>query len=472
MVRHSPAARILIATAALLIVLIAVLFLLIAPPARGAVAARTTRAPGSLVWHRTIPISPGDDAFWDVAVDCRGNLVCSGLADAVLFESEWLAARYRPSGSRRWMDVRSGTSHDAAAAAVAVDAAGNAFVCGSIRNAPARSDILIVKYAPDGRELWKKTLHGSGNGDSEARDVCVDANGACYVCGALFNAGANGQDLWAAKYTAGGRRVWKYVYAGPAGQDLAESIAIDAQRYAYVTGRSEGAATNLNIVTFKLGYERGRRAWMDRVNGPVDADDYGRKIAVAGGAAYVGASSFGGGTTYEDFVAIKYLLDGRRRWVRRYDGPSHLSDHLNGIVVDGRGSLICVGWQVEPAPVDVEALAVKWDASGGLAWARTCWNQATNEGAAFSDVVRGANNTLYCAGADYAGDGQAALLAKYMPSGSRKWRKTWAPAGGRAELNALVRWRPPAGASALFAVGYADAGGAATEDALVTRWAP
>ena len=67
-----------------------------------------------------------------------------------------------------------------------MDAAGNAYVCGQSYasvGSPDSSDMLTVKYGRDGSERWTARWDGSRGGPDAARGVAVDGAGNVYVCG-------------------------------------------------------------------------------------------------------------------------------------------------------------------------------------------------------------------------------------------------------------------------------------------------
>ena len=241
-------------------------------------------------------------------------------------------------GVFEWARRAGGPSADAAAG-VAADAAGNAFIAGTFDGQvgyhgtlffAGSTDAFVMKVEGSGDEGWARRMGGLG--PDQAAGVAVDPEGDVYVAGTFtgtidFESGvvrADGGDLIASvglqdafvarlAGTTGGFR-WARALGG-SDVDQATGIAVDAAG-AYVAGTFRGWAADLDpgpaIVSRPAS--RGERdgfaarltkdgtlAWARGFGGP--ADDAARaiaatgsgRIAVAGDA--IGAAIFGASTT-------------------------------------------------------------------------------------------------------------------------------------------------------------------------------
>ena len=176
----------------------------------------------------------GWDAPTAVAVDSRGNCYvtgrCAGGEEAFDGNKAPLRpgpmttfiAKYGPDGHRLWLrcDVPSNPS------SVALDAAGNIFLTGSItvatntvdmgtyKRAQTRSAPFLAKYDPNGALLWRK----EDRLNRFAYRVAVDADGNPHVAG-MVSTGAHGSygtkpssmertNMFLAKYTTDGDLAW------------------------------------------------------------------------------------------------------------------------------------------------------------------------------------------------------------------------------------------------------------------------
>src|SRR5687768_15920705 len=73
-----------------------------------------------------------------------------------------------------------GGSYDRAGA-LTVDGTGNLYVAGSVEGENFETYLAAVKYAPDGRELWRARHVEPAGGKGDA--IAVDAAGNVYVAG-------------------------------------------------------------------------------------------------------------------------------------------------------------------------------------------------------------------------------------------------------------------------------------------------
>ena len=147
-------------------------------------------------------------------------------------------------------------------ASVAVDSAGSAYVAGSTASAdfPSPSslqssksnfnDAFVLKLSPDGKSLVYATYLG-GNGDDIGNAVAVDAAGNAYVGGftgsgsfpttpGSFQTSKDGSaDAFLSKLNPTGTGLVYSTYIGGQGGEQVNSVAVDAAGAAYVAGRTE-----------------------------------------------------------------------------------------------------------------------------------------------------------------------------------------------------------------------------------------
>ena len=104
-----------------------------------------------------------------------------------------------------------------------------------------------------------------------------------------------------------------------AARDMAQDIAIDPEGNVYVTGYGFSPESHFDFLTLKYDSE-GNLIWERRYNGPANGSDYGQALALdSEGSVYVVGHSNGIGTSM-DATIVKYGLDGRLLWAKRY-GP-------------------------------------------------------------------------------------------------------------------------------------------------------
>lgn len=203
---------------------------------------------------------------------------------------------------------------DSAAAAVAVDSAGAAYVAGSIASAffpvtqgaydtsfNGNADAFVAKFNPAGTALEYATYLGS-SGNDYGVSLAVDSTRAAYILGATDRAGfplrnpyqgyRGDQDAFVVKLNPAGNDLVFATYLGSSSRDEPGGIAVDFFGAMYVTGSTYGAnypvanafqaapSTLPDAVVTKF-QPAGAVAFSTYLGG--SASDFGRAIAVDSG---------------------------------------------------------------------------------------------------------------------------------------------------------------------------------------------
>src|ERR1043166_3576702 len=120
-----------------------------------------------------------------IAVDGNGNAIVTGSStDTNFFHLKyWVTIAYSRAGVPLWTNRYHGPAdfYDDQPNAVAVDAAGNAFVAGVAFGVEGNQDYVTIKYSNAGVGLWTNRYNGPGNGNDGANAVAVDGNGNVIV---------------------------------------------------------------------------------------------------------------------------------------------------------------------------------------------------------------------------------------------------------------------------------------------------
>ena len=223
-----------------------------------------------------------------VAVDSSGHAYVTGSN-----EGNFATVKYDSQGKQLWAATCEGE-----AKAMALDNLGNAYVTGQ-----SGHKFATIKYNALGKRLWVAQFSGPLRGDGEAVSIAVDGSGNVYVTGTAWSPRSYLDSYATIKYDSLGHQLWAARYDYYPGQAVA--IALGASGNAYVTGSMQGS-NPWDYVT--VGYDsNGKELWTDRYNGPGNGFDQAAAIVVdKWGNVYVTGRSDGGASN-TDYATIKYV---------------------------------------------------------------------------------------------------------------------------------------------------------------------
>jgi hypothetical protein len=211
-----------------------------------------------------------------IAVDAAGNAYVTGLTGSSDFpgtagspiqsahggDHDAFVTKLNAAGTALVYSTYLGSNGVDAGDAIAVDAAGNAYVTGNTNssNFPGtagsaiqstfggRRDAFVTKLNAAGTSLLYSTYLG-GSGDDVGRGIAVDQAGNAYVVGftsspsfpgtagsAIQSTLRGGEDAFVTKLNAAGTALVYSTYLGDRSLDAGSGIAVDAAGNAYITG--------------------------------------------------------------------------------------------------------------------------------------------------------------------------------------------------------------------------------------------
>ncbi len=212
--------------------------------------------------------------------------------------------------TRRWEGDAGG---DDRGTGVVQDDSGNCYVVGTTGAAPRGSDVVLIRYGPDGTRRWTRTLSGDAAGSDLAGGLLRDG-GRLLVWGAVYNRGT-GFDYFAACYSDVGDELWRGVLDGTGKVDICQAAALDGDANLVITGQSTGRS--FDILTAKYSPE-GETLWTRRYD--TGAEDRGWCVTTdERGNVYVGGTTVGA-NGFRDMVIVRYSAAGVKEWEYRYSG--------------------------------------------------------------------------------------------------------------------------------------------------------
>ncbi len=326
------------------------------------------------------------------------------------------------------------TIHDAC-----FDKNGNSYLAGSqliFQGNDTSEDFLTIKYDKDGNLLWQKTYDSGTGMDDVANTVVLDDRGNVYVAG--FGDGVNELDQYVIiKYSPNGEELWRTFFNGPESggikwHDHATNICLDEEGNVYVTGTSQELDGNTfyvhtNIATLKLN-SSGVIQWSHIYNTPENGDEWAAGIEVnRSGQVYVaGTTSNQNENTVADMLLIMYDKDGNLKWLKRYDGPASAADGVLTMTSDRFGNAYICGYQNDEANTGTADFYIaKYDTAGAFIWSDVINEDDPGVSANWHftyAIAIDSEDNLYVHAYN---TGFENFVAKYDLDGNRKWISFW-----------------------------------------------
>jgi len=382
---------------------------------------------GSTLLYATYIGGRGDDRAAGIAVDSSGQIYLAGSTASADFP---LVSSIRPTlgGIRDAFVVKlnaignllvystflGGIGYDAATA-IAVDAAGNAYISGDTQStdfpisSPVQSvlggatDAFITRLTPAGAISFSTYLGGTN--DEHAGGIAVDASGGIYIAGGTLSTNfplaaplqaANGgsQDAFVTKISTSPAALVYSTYLGGAGgqagsPEQANAIAVDSTGSAYVAGVTNSANFPVTAGAFQTAFNGVQDAFVTKLNAAGSAKvystylgsfsfDWASGIAVdSGGNAYVAGytSSSGfpvvGGVQagfngfYDAFVSKLNPLGNGLTFSTMFGGTG--ADQANAIAVDSSGNVF-IGGQTSSLDLPLQGAIQSSNVGGSTGW--------------------------------------------------------------------------------------------------------
>jgi uncharacterized protein (TIGR03437 family) len=260
----------------------------------------------------------GGDEGHGIAVDLQGNAYITGNTGSFDFPTvnpiqaknsgsdDVFLAKLNATGSALIYSTYLGGSSLDSGSAIALDAAGSAYVVGTTSSSDfpvtnafqavkgAQSDAFVAKINPAGSACVYATYLGGNNVD-EGNAIAVDAAGNAYVTGytsstnfpvasAFRASNAGGPDAFVSKLNPAGSALVYSTYLGGTATDYGTGIAVDASGSAYVTGSTTSGDFPLaNPMDDKLGSLAVDDAFVTKLNPAGSALVYSTYLGGGGG---------------------------------------------------------------------------------------------------------------------------------------------------------------------------------------------
>ena len=237
---------------------------------------------GALVYSTYLGGS-GRDFATAIAIDVSGNAYVTGYTSSTNFPivggafqasygggfNDAFVTKLNPTATGLVYSTFLGGISDDTASSIAVDPAGNAYICGETNspNFPVSSpfqaanaggqDAFVTKLNPTASALTFSTYLG-GSFDDQANSIAIDSSGNVYIAGVTssfdfpvsptaFQSSIGGTfNAFVAKLTSTGATLGFSTFLGGSGFDQASALAVDSAGNVWVTGST--SSTNFPLV--------------------------------------------------------------------------------------------------------------------------------------------------------------------------------------------------------------------------------
>lgn len=194
---------------------------------------------------------PADDHDYAYAIDLddSGNVYITGRSIGNGSGPDTATVKYDVNGTELWVARYNGPGNDYdEALSIVTDDSGNVYVGGSSEGVGTSRDYIIIKYDPNGTELWVARYNGPEDLDDIAAEIALDNAGNVYITGAsnfsMFTMPPC--DATTIKYDTNGNELWNIEYStSEFSPDLAYGIAVDSSRNVYIAGSSNNGSAYL-----------------------------------------------------------------------------------------------------------------------------------------------------------------------------------------------------------------------------------
>lgn len=289
---------------------------------------------GTVKWTKTYN---GAGSSYDVCTDVKyysGALYVTGGSTGSGTGLDYCTAKYATTnGTQAWVTTYNYANVIDIPAALTI-AAGRIVVSGGSGSTLTNWDFATVKYnMSTGAQVGSAVRNSSnGLGFDLPTAIAKDQSDNIYVAGAASVTG-NGYDVKIVKLDTALSTLWSVTWDNFHLNDQANSIAVDAYGFVYVTGYTNKIGGGTDYITLKYK-SNGTFVWKKTYSSQdttksaqakrVEIDPYGN-ILVTGTVYNIGN---------KDLLTLAYDTSGKKRWEEWYIGSGNGDDYVSAVKVD------------------------------------------------------------------------------------------------------------------------------------------
>lgn len=369
----------------------------------------------------------GHDFATALATDAAGNLFVCGTTEFAATGLDWTLAKFDSSGNllftTHWSAPGGGNDF---AYALQLDGQGNVIVGGDVVGAGGTADIGLAKFDPEGNLLWAHTYDGPGHGADgmEWTYLRVDSAGNVVQSGFSYG-GATGYDAVVLKYAPDGTLLWeRRIDGGGSGFESAWAVRIGSDDSVFVAGDLSGPlGSGLLLARYAPD---GTLLWQGNHAFPSSQFVTTYAMALNHQDEPVVAALVYSSATADDYGVAQFDAAGQPVWFATYDGGAGREELPWNIAVGPSDEVYVVG--MSEGFFNMEYATLRYDGSGNLVWAQRYaapggyWGGDT----VGSDLAVDCSGNVFVTGWSYNGppSGFDGATLMYSPDGvlEEEWR--------------------------------------------------
>lgn len=377
-----------------------------------------------LAWGTRYNAPPDQsDEGRSIAVDNAGYVYVTGTSMNTAGNFDITTVKYSPSGSQVWVKIFDrGLGDNDRGSQLILDGNANVYVVGSSRGNGTSDDIVTIKYDSAGTQQWASFYNGAANGSEEGRAIGVNSTGDVFVCGVSPDANFLNDGV-TIKYNSSGAQQWAQLYNGTAsGSDELTDLVVDGSSNIYVTGTTEAAGVNFNVLTIKYN-TAGTQQWLMTYDGAAASGDYGKSITLDLNNNVIVASQSFATNQWMDILTIKYSNSGTQMWTARYNHAANRFEDAWDVKCDAAGFIYVVGQgqAVGNNSTPPDCVTLKYSPAGGQVWVKRWDGGFSNDDDRAYCVALDDTANVYVGGYSRNGSNLDYITIKYDSSGTEEF---------------------------------------------------
>jgi len=354
----------------------------------------------SVVWNKTYGSPGANDSAYALlqSPDGRGYLFAGDTGSFGAKESDAWVVNLTGTGDERWNRTFGAGEADTARALINTTD-GNYLFAGSLtyvtEGTRKDTDAWVVKFDPRGEIAWNRTF-GGADVNASAYAAAETRDGGYVVAGTVASWGSPDTDILVIKLNTTGGEEWRRTFGEPGLSDAAYSVVETTDGNIAVAGSMESSGAFATDVWVANLDPAGDEVWNRTFGGP--ENDTARALVATpdGGLVFAGSYMSRDSTnrTEVDALVVRMEPDGRVAWNWTY-GDAETNESAGSIIATADGGYLFAG-ESGKDPAGGDAWVVKLDSEGGVEGSITLGG--ANPGDRAASVVQVSNTGYTFAG--------------------------------------------------------------------------